>query len=149
MDAAAPLFSPITLTSGPGIEAGQSVGLVAYRYPMLTVYKGADEQEVYEVTKAMIESYDLYKDASATMALWEVNKAAHTPYDAPVHKGAKRYLEEIGVWTEADETWNAARIKRLGKVMEVWDAATEEADAQQMPDKKWVGFWNEFRAENL
>lgn len=106
-------------------------------------------QDVYDMTKAIVEGYDLYKGAAPVMSEYDVNKAAHPPYDTPCHDGAKKYFEEIGVWTEADETWNTNRLARLAKVQEAWTAATEAADDKGVADKDWPAYWDQFRSDHL
>ncbi|MEQ5828959.1 TAXI family TRAP transporter solute-binding subunit [Sulfitobacter sp. NFXS29] len=149
INATAPLFAPATMTDGPGATAEAPVPLVGYRYPILSVFSDTANAEVYDITKAIVEGYPLYKDAAPVMSNYDPNKAGHPPYDAPCHDGAKRYFEEIGVWTDADETWNIKRIARMAAVQEAWDAATEEADTQGLADKDWADFWSEFRAKSL
>ncbi|KMK65127.1 TAXI family TRAP transporter solute-binding subunit [Puniceibacterium sp. IMCC21224] len=145
----APLFAPSTMTQGPGATPEAPVPLVGYRYPILSVFGETPEDEVYDITKAIVEGYPLYKDAAPVMVNYDPNKAGHPPYDSPCHDGAKRYFEEIGVWTEADEVWNTKRLARLASVQEAWTAATEAADDQGLADKDWSAFWDEFRAKHL
>lgn len=145
----APLFAPATMTRGPGATPEAPVPLVGYRYPILSVLTETSADEAYDVTKAIVEGYDLYKDAAPVMANYDVNKAAHPPYDAPCHEGARRYFQEIGVWTDADEAWNEKRIARTAAVQEAWNAATEAADEKGLADKDWPAFWDEYRAEHL
>lgn len=149
INASAPLFAPAMMTSGPGASAEAPVPLVGYRYPILSVYAEAAMQDVYDMTKAIVEGYDLYKGAAPVMSEYDVNKAAHPPYDTPCHDGAKKYFEEIGVWTEADETWNTNRLARLAKVQEAWTAATEAADDKGVADKDWPAYWDQFRSDHL
>ena len=144
----APLFAPATMTQGPGATPDAPVPLVGYRYPILSVYAETDDDDVYDLTKAIVEAYDLYKDAAPVMVEYDVNKAAHPPYDAPCHDGAKRYFQEIGVWTEQDEAWNEKRLARLTAVQNAWSAANEAADTEGVADANWPAFWEEYR-ENL
>lgn len=149
INATAPLFAPAMMTDGPGATADAPVPLVGYRYPILSVMTETSADDVYDITKAIVEGYDLYKDAAPVMANYDPNKAGHPPYDAPCHDGAKRYFQEIGVWTDADEAWNTSRIARMTAVQEAWQAATEQADDQGLADKEWPAFWEEFRTANL
>ncbi|ESR23012.1 TAXI family TRAP transporter solute-binding subunit [Lutibaculum baratangense] len=146
---AAPLFAPSTMVNGPGATPENPVPLVAYRYPILSVYADRDADEVYELTKAIVEAYGLYKNAAPVMSAYDVKEAGHPPFDAPVHEGAKRYYQEIGNWTEEDEVWNEARLERLKAVQAAWDGAVEEADQNGVPDAQWPEFWAEYRATHL
>ncbi|SMY08837.1 TAXI family TRAP transporter solute-binding subunit [Flavimaricola marinus] len=145
----APLFAPATMINGPGATPDAPVPLMGYRYPILSVLTETSADEVYDVTKAIVEGYDLYKDAAPVMVNYDPNRAGHPPYDAPCHEGAKRYFQEIGIWTDADEDWNERRIARMTAVQEAWLAATEAADDQSLADKDWPAFWDQFRTENL
>lgn len=145
----APLFAPATMTQGPGATPDAPVALVGYRYPILSVLADTPADEVYDLTKAIVEGYDLYKDAAPVMANYDINKAGHPPYDAPCHDGAKRYFEEIGIWTDDDEAWNEKRLARMIAVQDAWAAASDAADEKGLPDKEWAAFWENYRAEHL
>ncbi|RPE70928.1 hypothetical protein EDD53_0038 [Pacificibacter maritimus] len=149
INSTAPLFAPATMLQGPGATPDAPVSLVGYRYPILSVLTDTSDDEVYEITKAIVESYPNYKDAAPVMVNYDPNKAGHPPYDAPCHDGAKRYFQEIGVWTEEDEAWNTKRIARMAAVKNAWDAASEAADDQGLADKDWPAFWAEYRATHL
>lgn len=149
LNAYAPLFAPATMTDGPGASQESPVDLVAYRYPIVSVYADADADTVYSITKAIVEAYPDYKDATRVMTHWSTDEAAHPPFDTPAHEGAVRYYREAGIWTDKDEAWNARRLERMAEVQAAWDDATAKADAQQLPDKKWESYWMDYRAENL
>ena len=142
----ASFFAPATVTAGAGISEKNPAQIFAVRYPMITVYADADENEVYNFIKALDESFDIYKDATSAMPNWAISEAGTTPQDAPFHPGAIRYLKEIGVWTDKDQAWNDARLARLENVMAAWETATEEAMDQNISSKDWPTFWEEHRA---
>ena len=143
----ASFFAPATATSGAGISEEQPAEIFAVRYPMVTVYAEADEDEVYNFIKALDTTFDLYKDATSAMPKWALAEAGTTPQDAPFHPGAIRYLKEIGVWTQEDQTWNDARSARMDKVQAAWEQATEAAMDQNVSSKDWPAFWAKKRDE--
>ena len=145
----ATFFAPIKATKGAGMSAENPADIIGVRYPMIAVYADASEDEVYNLIKALNETYGIYKGATAVTGDWALEKAGRTPSDAPFHPGAIRYLTEIGLWTEQDQAWNDARLARLKKVQAAWDAATEEALDKNIPGKKWAAFWEEYRAKAL
>lgn len=145
----ASFFAPATATQGAGISQDDPAHIFAVRYPMITVYSDADDDAVYNFTKALDETFGLYSDATKATPNWDLDKAGTAPADAPFHPGAIRYLEEIGVWTDADAEWNAARLERLNAVQAAWDEAVEAALDKGIPDKEWAGFWAEYKAEAL
>ena len=143
----ASFFAPATATSGAGISEEQPAEIFAVRYPMVTVYAEADDDEVYNFIKALDTTFDLYKDATSAMPKWALAEAGTTPQDAPFHPGAIRYLKEIGVWTQEDQTWNDARSARMDKVQAAWEQATEAAMDQNVSSKDWPAFWAKKRDE--
>lgn len=145
----ASFFAPATATQGAGISEDDPAQIFAVRYPMITVYANADEEEVYNFTKALDETYDLYSAATKATPQWKLSASGVTPADAPFHPGAVRYLTEIGVWTEKDEAWNQDRLARLSAVLGAWDDAVEAALDEGVADKDWPAFWAAFKAEAL
>lgn len=145
----ASFFAPATATQGAGITEDDPAQIFAVRYPMITVYANADEEEVYTFTKALDETYDIYSNATKATPKWKLSEAGTTPADAPFHPGAIRYLTEIGVWTDADSAWNEARLERLETVQGAWDEAVEAALDAGIADKEWPAFWAEHKAEAL
>ena len=97
--------------------------------------------------KALDETFDLYKDATASMPRWDLERAGRPPVDAPFHPGAIKYLEEQGIWTEADQAWNDRRLKRLEALRAAWKdalAANEDAD-----DQAFAEAWAEARRNTI
>ncbi|WP_069300163.1 TAXI family TRAP transporter solute-binding subunit [Neptunicoccus sediminis] len=145
----ASFFAPTTATAGAGITGDSPAEIFAVRYPMVTVYAEADEDEVYNFIKALDGTFGLYKDATAAMPNWDIAKAGTTPQDAPFHPGAIRYLKEIGVWTDKDQSWHETRLARMEKVQAAWEAATDAAHDQGVSAKDWPAFWAEHRSKAL
>lgn len=145
----APFFAPATYDRGAGLSPEKPAQLMSYRYPMITVYANADEDEAYNLTKAVHETYGLYKDASAVMVDWKLEMAGTSPADAPFHPGAIRYLKEIGVWGAEDDQWNERRLARMEQVRKAWETARAEFKQQKLAADKWEQFWMAYRAKNL
>lgn len=145
----ASLFSHSVAKVGVSISEENPANLLGYRYPQLAVNADASEDEVYNMIKAMDETFDLYKDATKVMGNWGIATAGTTPAGAPFHPGAVKYLKEKGVWTDADQAWNDARIARIADVRAAWDAAVEKADAESVKGNDWPDFWSAYRAEHL
>jgi TRAP transporter TAXI family solute receptor len=145
----APFFAPGIATAGAGITGKHPYNLVAYRYPMLTVYANADEDQVYTMMKAMDETYEVYQSTGPTMPKWQLSESGVTPADAPFHPGAIRYLKEKGIWTEKDQAWNDQRIARMEAVRQAWIAAQDAAKAQKVRDEDWPAFWDAWRKDHV
>lgn len=143
---------------GAAISESDPVALVGYRYPMITAYADADEEEVYNLVKAIDDSFELYSASSPGAALWALDKSAVSPADAPFHPGAIRYAKEKGVWSDEDQAWHDARLARLEALTAAWGAAEEEFDTLRAqgdarvegdPAETWPVFWEEKRLEAI
>ncbi|MDK3018885.1 TAXI family TRAP transporter solute-binding subunit [Pseudodonghicola flavimaris] len=145
----ASFFAPVDATAGAGLSQETPAAIFSVRYPMITVYADADEEEVYNFIKALDQTYDLYASATAATPGWDLNRAGRPPADAPFHPGAIRYLKEKGIWTEADDAWNARRLERLNAVISTWQAASEAAADQSLPAKDWPAFWDKYRKDMI
>ena len=149
IEAKASLFAPTSATVGVSMSDDDPADLLAYRYPQISVPADADADVVYNMVKAIDQSFDLFKDATKVTHRWALNSAGRSPAGAPFHEGAVRYLKEVGVWTDEDEAWNTARIARAAAVQEAWDTATQQADSEGISARDWPAYWADFRAANL
>ncbi|AFT68331.1 putative TrapT family, dctP subunit, C4-dicarboxylate periplasmic binding protein [Alloalcanivorax dieselolei B5] len=145
--AVAPFFQPYTETVGAGISKENPVDILAYRYPVLVVRSDSDADLVYAFTKALDETYDLYKDATSVMPRWDLKQAGVPAADAPFHEGAIRYLKEKGIWTDEAQAWNDARIKRLNALRDAWQKAVAEGDGKS--DEEFAAIWDRIRTQAL
>jgi TRAP transporter TAXI family solute receptor len=150
VQAALPLAAPFKEDIGAGISKDAPVELMGYRYPMITVYADAKVEEVYAVTKAVGETYDLYKDASPIMSRWQLAESGAYPMDAPFHEGAIKYLKEKGVWSSEHQTWQDGISKRQGLLRQSWaDMMAKEPAAKGADAAKLSELWLPRRAEIL
>ncbi|WP_290651655.1 TAXI family TRAP transporter solute-binding subunit [Aquisalimonas sp.] len=143
----APFFAPYKETVGAGVSEDNPVNILAYRYPLLVSRADADPDDVYAFLKALDETYEMYKDATAVMYRWDLEEAGTPPADAPFHEGAVRYLKERDIWTDEHEAWNEARLERLNVLMEAWDEAVEEGEGKS--DDEFAEIWEKHRATAL
>ncbi|MES1941052.1 TrapT family, dctP subunit, C4-dicarboxylate periplasmic binding protein [Salinisphaera sp. T5B8] len=143
----APLFKPVSETQGAGLSEDKPAQLMAYRYPVLTVRAGMDDDTAYAVTKALDETYGIYKNATATAPRYAIKDAAVPPIDAPFHPGAIRYLKEIGVWNDDAAQWNEARLARLKALRAAWQDIVGQAS--DMDEDAFVDLWNKRREQTL
>lgn len=141
----ASFFAPIDATAGAGLSKEAPAPIFAVRYPMITVYAEADEDEVYNFIKALDQTYDIYSSATAATPAWDLKRAGRPPADAPFHPGAIRYLKEIGIWTAEDDAWNDKRLARLNAVQAAWEAASDEAVDKGTSAKEWPALWEKYR----
>jgi len=149
---------PVLAESGAGLNKENPVWLMGYRYPMITTYAKTDEEDVYQLVKAIDEAYGLFKNATAGSGDWMLTKSIRTPADAPWHEGAIRYAKEKGLWTERDQTWQEKRLARLKRVKEAWALANVEFKKMKSTneaveksgdiDEEWKAFWVNYRIQN-
>jgi TRAP transporter TAXI family solute receptor len=137
----APYFSQMKETIGAGIDKDKGTSLMSYRYPMMTAYASIPADEVYAVTKAVVEAYDLYKPVSAVMERWNAKVAGVPPADAPFHEGAIKYLKEIGVWKAEHDKWNEKGLARMKKLQAAFKATVAAAEKEKVADDKFADFW--------
>jgi TRAP transporter TAXI family solute receptor len=114
-----PHYYPHKTTCGGGITAAAPVELPSYPYPIMTVYASQPTDLVYNLTKAMIVSYDAYKDAAPGAAGLEL-KRQNLTWVLPYHDGAVKALKEAGVWKDEHEKYNQALVKRQDTLVAAW-----------------------------
>lgn len=140
-----PIMGPSEETVAAGLKEGESIKMAAYRYPVIATTKDKSADEVYAFIKALDESYDLYKDGTATMTRWALDKSGHPPIDVPFHEGAIRYLKEKGIWTDEDEAWNQKRTARLDAMVAAW--AEFKPANEGLSEEDFSKAWMQKRAE--
>ena len=146
---AVPFLEPFNDTIGAGISAEKPAAVMGYRYPMVSVYAEANGDEVYAVTKALIDTYDLYKDVNPIMPRWHVSKSGTPPMDAAFHDGAIRALKEAGVWTDASQAWQDKALARQKALQAAWTEAVADAKGQNVAADAFPKFWEGYRAKAL
>lgn len=117
---AVPFVEPFQESIGAGLSKDKPVWVMGYRYPMVTVYAKTPEAEVYAITKAIAETYDLYNDANPIMPRWDVQHSGTPPMDAAFHDGAVRYLKEIKIWGTGHDAFQANTLKRQHALQSGW-----------------------------
>jgi len=117
---------------------------MTYFYPWLICYPDKTSAEtVYWMTKAVHQSYDLFKDVSPSMPLWNI-KDCITPESAssiPYHPAAIKYFKEVGVWTDEHQRYQDESIALSIKLKKAWRVARMEADEKGLAEKDFASFW--------
>lgn len=90
-----------------------------YPYPLLVVNASKSTDEVYALTKAMVEHYDDYKDGAKGAKGWKIENQ-NMKWAMPYHDGAIRYWKEKGLWSDDAQAHNDALIKRQGIIATAW-----------------------------
>jgi TRAP transporter TAXI family solute receptor len=142
----APYFVATKVTCGSGGLSPQApVVMASYAYPIFMTYADRTADQIYAVTKAMIDTYDKYKDGAPGaegMALSLQNLAWVVPY----HDGTIRAFKEKGVWNDAAQKHNDALVKRQATMIDAWKAYVGNAPSD---DKAFAEGWMKARAAAL
>lgn len=146
---AVPFVEPFKENYGAGLSDANPAWMLGYRYPMLTVYANTPEAEVYAITKAVVETYDLYKDANPIMPRWEVKLAGTPPMDAAFHPGAIRYLKEIKIWGAAHDKFQTTALKRQQALQAAWKTMMAGDKAKSAKPEEIAALWEPERNKVL
>jgi TRAP transporter TAXI family solute receptor len=144
MLAMAPYFTKNKVMIGAGVPEGGIEGM-AYPYPILTVRTDMETGMAYNMTKALIESYDLYKDGAPGAAGWSLDNQSYI-WAVPYHDGAIQALTEAGRWTPEMQAHNDNLVKRQDVLQAAWAAYTPGASSDEDAFRKG---WIEARAKAL
>ncbi|NHF74629.1 TAXI family TRAP transporter solute-binding subunit [Paracoccus xiamenensis] len=142
-----PIMSPSDEDIAAGLPEGEIAKMAAYRYPVITTLPEKTDDEVYAFIKALDESFDLYKDGTATMKRWTLEQSGKPAIDVPFHDGAIRYLKEKGIWTAEDDAWNQKRVEREAALIAAWEEFT--AANSGLAGEEFTNAWMARRAEVL
>lgn len=124
-----------------GVGFTEPIEIPNYVNPLFVTTSEQSAEEVYNLTKAMDETFDMYKDIDPQMADWAVDKASNIPVQCPYHEGAVKYFKEKGLWTEEHEKWNNAYIADLDKITEAWKSFKEQAAADKLAENEIHDAW--------
>ena len=122
LTAIGPYFTKHKATCGSaGLSPQAPKEMATFPYPLYTVMGTMPVDMAYAITKAMIVTYDLYKDGAPGASGLGI-KLQTTQWSIPVHPGAVRAFQEAGIWKPEDEAHNQGLIKRQGILRATWDA---------------------------
>jgi TRAP transporter TAXI family solute receptor len=146
----APFVVPVSAIKGVGVSPEKPRKLISYAYPFILAYENLDEDLVYEMTKAIDASFDLYQKCHLVMPFWNFKKATNLKgMVLPYHKGTIKYLKETGLWDNELEKRQNALIKDQTAMKKLWDEALSEATAKKIKDEAFSEFWTKKATEVL
>ena len=133
-------------TCGAGISKDKPIEMGNYPYPIFVVYGSQPADQIYAVTKAMIDGYDAYKDSAPGAGGLAANRQTKN-WVVPVHPGAVKALKEAGQWTAEQDAHNTGLFKR----QDVLSAAWAEYGKSNPPsdEKAFLEGWMKARAAAL
>jgi hypothetical protein len=145
--AKAPYLVPVKATCGSGgISESTPVDMAGYAYPIFMTYADRSEEQVYLVTRAMIDAYPDYKGGAPGADGLALDKQNFT-WVVPYHAGAIKAFREKGVWNEAAQKHNDAMIARQQVIADAWKAFVAGNAAGD--EKAFAAAWLKARGEAL
>jgi uncharacterized protein len=145
MQAMAPFFFPFMGTEGAELSKDKPAESATYPYPILMTYATQDAGLVYNMTKAMVETFDMYKDGAPGNSGWAVARQ-NFAWVIPFHDGAIRYWKEAGQWKPEHQAHNDKLLQRQKVMMDAW---AEVKKGSYADDKAFVAAWQKARAQAL
>jgi TRAP transporter TAXI family solute receptor len=141
-----PYFFPQAATCGAGISPDKPIELSNYPYPVYVAYAAQPAEQVYSITRAMIDGYDAYKDSAPGAGGLAAARQTKN-WVVPVHPGAVKALKEVGLWTAEQEAYNNGLYKRQEVLASAW---TDYNKTNPPSDEKaFLDGWMKARAAAL
>lgn len=135
MEAVAPYLSFHTVMDGANVDHTRGLYGAYYAYPLLIAMANTDRDLAYNMAKAFVELYPLYKDKAPGIDGWRLEAQRHRWF-VPFHEGAVAYLKEAGVWSAEDQAYNDHLIARQELLAAAWQQLKQENPADWM--KAWT-----------
>lgn len=136
--AAHPVLQKHIATAGADISKDKPHEGGVYAYPALVTNADHDADEAYNLTKAIMEGVDDFKDSAPGAAGWALDKQNMT-WALPYHEGSIRYWKEKGMWTEAAQKNQDMLVKRQQVLMDAWKGLSGKDDMEPEELKtKWL-----------
>ncbi len=144
VQAVAPFMLPVTATNGAGLSKESPVESAVYPYPILHTFADRKDDAVYAMTRAMDETYPMYKDSAPGNDGWALDRQ-NLDWVIPYHDGAIRYYKEKGMWTDAHQKHNDDLLKRQQVLADAWKSVV----AQNLDGDAHMAAWQKARATAL
>ncbi|MEC9368712.1 MAG: TAXI family TRAP transporter solute-binding subunit [Pseudomonadota bacterium] len=139
----APYFVRNMATSGTGISKDKPYEGPAYPYPILMTLDNRDKNEVYSLTRVLVEEFDNYSQAEPAAKGWAL-KNQILDWVVPYHEGAIAYFKEAGVWKAEHQSHNDKLVMRQKVLSEAWAKMDKALEGDAFKTK-----WMEVRAAAL
>ncbi len=139
MNAIAPFFFPFMGTEGAELSKEKPAEAATYPYPVLMTYSDRDNDLVYSMTRAMVETFDGYKDGAPGNSGWN-SQRQNFAWVIPYHDGAIRYWKEAGLWKPEHQAHNDKLIERQKVLAAAWAEVNKASHADEAAFKiAWAG----------
>jgi uncharacterized protein len=145
MNKTAPFFVPFWGAEGAELSKDNKTESASYPYPILMTYASQDPNVAYAMTKAMVDTFDDYKDAAPGNAGWAVDRQ-NFAWVIPFHEGAIKYWKERGLWKPEHQAHNDKLIQRQKVLADAWKSVQSGSHADE---KAFEQAWMKRRADAL
>lgn len=145
-DAVAEMVPSVRLgefSDAPGQEKGATTTGFWYSVPVVT-YANTTDTVANQMISGVLNSYDAYKDATATTEQWSLDHAQIAPTEVPFHPALVAALEAEGVWTEEAQKTQDQLLADEKKLAEGWKQVTAESSGDGL-----VSAWADWKSTNL
>jgi TRAP transporter TAXI family solute receptor len=139
-------FFPQLATCGAGISPEKPIELGNYPYPIYVAYAAQPADQIYAITKAMVDGYDAYKDSAPGAGGLAASRQTKN-WVVPVHPGAVKALKEAGQWTAEQDAHNNALYKRQEVLASAWAEYSKGNPPSE--EKAFLDGWMKARAAAL
>ena len=136
---------PALGTEGADLSKDNKVEAATYPYPVLMTMKATEADLVYNMTKAMVELFDDYKDGAPGNAGWDIKRQIFA-WAIPMHDGAVRYLQGTRPLDREHQKHNDAMVKRQDALAAAWK---DYKPRHHRDDDEFAKGWMKARAEAL
>ena len=113
------LFPHKATCGSAGLSPQTPMEMATYPYPAFIAYQSIGDDLAYSITKAMVDSYDGYKNGAPGTSGLDV-KQQTTQWVIPIHPGAVKVYKASGKWTAADEAHNNKLLERQKVLAAAW-----------------------------
>jgi len=128
--------------SDTGETTGSDYGLT-FAVPLVTTTETSDDT-VRSLITGITESYDDYKDTTATTHTWGIEEVSVVPNLVPFHEELIAFLEEEDKWTEEAQAEQDRLLEREEQLAEGWAEVSAEAS-----DADLAAEWAAWKEANL
>lgn len=133
---------------GAGLSKDDPQLFMSYPYPIVA-RADVDPVLIKEFVTRLVDSYDGYKDATATSFTWSKEYVSTMPIGVPFHEGAIEYFKDNDMWDEEKQAINDELVEMGEKYQEAWERILELADEEGISDNEFAEFWLENREQFL
>ncbi len=121
MLAIAPYYTPHIATRGTAISEANPHEGATYPYPILVTLDSQESDMVYNLTRALHEGFDDYRQSDPGSVGWAIERQ-NFQWVVPFHEGAIAYFQNIGVWTDDMQAHNDRLLERQSVLANAWAA---------------------------